>query len=99
MSRNPIYSEFPLRPRRRQTRVVKLMPGNPKDEIKCGLESINLGERPNFEAISYAWGTSTERRVISFNDKPHLVSPNLEAASNASDTRTKSERFGRMLSA
>jgi len=88
-TQDPIYGTFPLRPRRRQTRRVLLLPGHWDDKIECRLEVIRLGEKPKFEAISYVWGEANDFREVWIDGHSHTVTANLESALRRFRKRTE----------
>ncbi|KAJ2892509.1 HET-domain-containing protein [Zalerion maritima] len=50
-----------------------------KDPIKCELQYHRLSEAPKYEALSYVWGTVSEKS-IQLNGQPFLVANNLHEA-------------------
>ncbi|OCK82378.1 HET-domain-containing protein, partial [Lepidopterella palustris CBS 459.81] len=48
-------------------RLIRLEPGSGKDIINCTLESTTLENKPTFDALSYAWGESTDVSLIEVN--------------------------------
>jgi hypothetical protein len=64
-----------------EIRVVEIMPAKSfDDELICYLRTVRLAQKPNYEALSYAWGDSADRRQIKLNDKPFAVTANLWTA-------------------
>ena len=56
-----------------QIRVIELLPGSPRDNIRIRLFAISLDEEI-FEALSYSWGGHLMlRRVIQANDRSFFV--------------------------
>jgi hypothetical protein len=49
-------------------RVLHVQPGTWDDSIQCKLEIVDLDSCPNFEALSYAWGTAWRHDMIRLND-------------------------------
>ncbi|KAK0117282.1 hypothetical protein ONS96_013115 [Cadophora gregata f. sp. sojae] len=63
-----------------EIRILELLPGL-KDEPIQGLLTIeHLWDDPRYEALSYAWGTSTTTRPIKLNKTEFDITPNLETA-------------------
>ncbi|KAH7119300.1 heterokaryon incompatibility protein-domain-containing protein [Dactylonectria macrodidyma] len=46
----------------RQTRLLHLLPGT--GELYFNLESVNLDDNPEYEAISYCWGNAKDTRAV-----------------------------------
>jgi hypothetical protein len=64
-------------------RVVQLQPRSTKrhgDEIECSLTHVAFGDRPQYKALSYAWGKSTNTRTILLDGIRIPVGDNLAAA-------------------
>ncbi|KAI6871943.1 hypothetical protein KC338_g2355 [Hortaea werneckii] len=55
-----------------EIRLLTIYPTTDPSEVpvKCSLSHANLGKepKPNYETISYAWGTSKERKTIVVDD-------------------------------
>lgn len=72
-----------------QTRVVHLLP-KPKgskqsdralnDNIECELRCVSFRNKPQYEALSYEWGSYRDRRMIFINGQKCLVRANLWSA-------------------
>jgi hypothetical protein len=64
-----------------EIRVVDIMPAKSfDDELVCYLRTVSLAQKPYYEALSYTWGDSADRRQIKLNDKPFAVTANLWTA-------------------
>lgn len=75
-----IYPESLVGPDR-WIRFIKILPSERcSDTIECRLDIVKLADNPDYEALSYQWGTSTGDRTIHVNNYPMLVTTNLEAA-------------------
>jgi hypothetical protein len=48
----------------RTVRLLRIKKGWPSQEIKCQFEDFQLGTSTSYEAISYVWGTSTDKGSI-----------------------------------
>ena len=80
---HPIYSLLPLRHNLRETRLISLKPGKWDDPICCHLDVVSLGEKPEFEALSYTWGEKQATNVRSrmrLNGQDFAIALNLETA-------------------
>ena len=67
-----------------QIRLVKVhfrQPDEAKDAmIKCSMKTTSLHEVDNqYLALSYTWGNANDRKPITINSRPVLVTINLEA--------------------
>ncbi|KAK0619478.1 heterokaryon incompatibility protein-domain-containing protein [Immersiella caudata] len=75
----PAYS--PLDLHGRQIRILRLLPATSlNDPIHCALYTAYLHDRPNYEALSYAWGDPAVRQEIFVNGRATKVTVNLVAA-------------------
>lgn len=54
-------------------RVIHLHPGSPKDNLRCTLKVVRLGEQPSFDALSYCWGQHVTKRYITIRPFPALA--------------------------
>lgn len=70
-----------LRPDKKQIRLLELRPGRYKQTLEGTLKTVNLEDRPTYEALSYTWAPITEENGISLGDNKILpISNNLERA-------------------
>ncbi|KAI1358883.1 heterokaryon incompatibility protein-domain-containing protein [Xylaria arbuscula] len=53
---------------------------NYNDPIHVNLWVVKLTDAPSYEALSYCWGDASDKRPISCDGKPFLVTKNLESA-------------------
>ena len=61
-------------------RLFQIVPSDDDGEtISCTLTTIKLKTKPEFTAISYAWGNLAETRPINLNGKQFMVTNNLYA--------------------
>ena len=80
------FSQFPPLDRsKNQTRLVHLASGSDLETengstICCTLSVVSLDDEPNYEALSYAWGSSCDRVSITLNGSSFPVSQNLYSA-------------------
>ncbi|KAH8727789.1 heterokaryon incompatibility protein-domain-containing protein [Phaeosphaeriaceae sp. PMI808] len=80
VSLNTTYISLPLDATQRDIRLVYLQRGNWRDDIRCRLTVVSLESKPDFEALSYAWGEASETRPIIVDGKRIEVGANLESA-------------------
>lgn len=80
----------PLDPQKSEIRLVTLLPGKPRDAIRCTLSTASLDSPPEFTALSYVWGNPSETKPIILDGEPFDVTVNLEAGLRA--MRKQSER-------
>lgn len=38
-----------------QIRLITIKPGSLQNEIKCGLTTVSLDDRPSYDALQYVW--------------------------------------------
>jgi hypothetical protein len=63
------------------TRVVTLLPSASKeDKIEICIAEVDLATPPSFEALSYAWGDSSQRVALQCHGKDLHVTSNCESA-------------------
>ncbi|CAI6331667.1 unnamed protein product [Periconia digitata] len=67
----------PLHSTKDSIRVLKLHPGCARDTIKCNLNTVAFSEKPEYEALSYAWGNSGSTKSIMVNGSRVKVKENL----------------------
>lgn len=74
------YSYQPLDSTVPSTRVLLLGAGSKYADIRCQLRHELLDSDPSYEAFSYVWGNTDNRRAISLHGNTHRVTANLECA-------------------
>ncbi|KAK0648983.1 heterokaryon incompatibility protein-domain-containing protein, partial [Cercophora newfieldiana] len=72
----------PLSTKGSEIRVLTLLPspGEPDRPIQCRLRVVSLNNNPEYEALSYVWGNTAERKPIEVDGCEMQVTTNLEAA-------------------
>lgn len=73
-----IYLRFQLG--RDEVRLIKLIPGQWSDPIRCQLFRASLDECTSYYALSYVWGSRKTTRLITLNGRPFAATVNLESA-------------------
>lgn len=76
MQSNP-YHYIALEPD--EIRTVMIQPGGRKDHLLCTIEQHKLTELPEYEAISYAWGTPKRNRLLRVDERQLWITPNAES--------------------
>ncbi|KAL2821423.1 heterokaryon incompatibility protein-domain-containing protein [Aspergillus cavernicola] len=69
-----------LNPDRVEIRLLTIAPDKNESPVRCTLQTVSLNRPPQFEALSYVWGTVVEKVEISVDNIPFQVTTNLEAA-------------------
>ncbi|KAI0965826.1 heterokaryon incompatibility protein-domain-containing protein [Xylaria arbuscula] len=64
----------------KELRLLYLLPGKPRDPIKCTLRTFPLDYAPKYEALSYVWGDPNVRKSITIDGTPFQVTVNLKDA-------------------
>ncbi|KAE8354715.1 heterokaryon incompatibility protein-domain-containing protein [Aspergillus coremiiformis] len=65
--------------RSNEIRVIKLLPGNWSDPIRCESHIVCLSDYHfKYKALSYAWGLAKFSQPIDLNGSPIRISPHLE---------------------
>ncbi|KAK5679251.1 hypothetical protein LTS10_008066 [Elasticomyces elasticus] len=85
MSASSMYADLPLNPERNEIRLLDILPseeqdGGPEDHVHCQLRCVDLDSKPDFSALSYAWGIEATRLDVYVNDALTPVTVNLESA-------------------
>lgn len=68
---------MPLDSKQREIRLLQILPGHQQSAIEAKLESVSLNEKPQFNVLSYAWGSSDEQKSILIQDHEFSVSNHL----------------------
>ncbi|KAF3077074.1 hypothetical protein CFAM422_000863 [Trichoderma lentiforme] len=79
-----VHSEVPWRPLssfREEIRILEVSPAqSSSDSIICHLQTVSLLDQPEYEALSYVWGSSSGSRQIFLNGKKIAVTDSLFSA-------------------
>ncbi|KAK4864329.1 hypothetical protein LT330_009856 [Penicillium expansum] len=76
----PLF-EMPLNEDQEEIRLFTILPDNDRTRpIRGNLHIVSLYDSPDFEALSYTWGSCSEERTIFVNGQCFPVTPNLEEA-------------------
>ena len=70
----------PLNTSKNEIRLLDLYIHTGGDDIKCELKRTNLDTEIRYEALSYVWGSSIDKRVITLDNRPCKVTLNLYVA-------------------
>ena len=60
-------------------RLLKVLEGEENEEIACELNQYPIHRRPPYDALSYAWGNSSDEKQIKLNGQPFSIRTNLYA--------------------
>lgn len=63
-----------------QGRVLTLHRGSRDEELRCSLKTVSLDDQPEFHALSYVWGSGTEKDRINIHGHMVSVTSNLASA-------------------
>ncbi|KAL5319154.1 hypothetical protein ACEPPN_012203 [Leptodophora sp. 'Broadleaf-Isolate-01'] len=63
-----------------EIRLLCLLSGVGEDPIECTLQHANLEHNPNYEALSYVWGSPTSSESIEISGKEYFIRENLSSA-------------------
>jgi hypothetical protein len=61
-------------------RILELEPGDHAVPLRCSLVQVDLQDRPQFEALSYAWGDASDLKTIECNGKELMITRSLHEA-------------------
>lgn len=77
-----VYHYTSLDPITHDIRLLVLLPSKEEStQIECLLTQISLDQTPDYEALSYAWGSQNDKiGTVSLEGKPFPVTSNLEDA-------------------
>jgi len=70
----------PLDPSSTEIRLLTLQPGEAAGPLCCELRKFSLKLRPQYDALSYTWDDTINKKVSIVNGRTVLVTTNLEAA-------------------
>ncbi|KAK5167776.1 uncharacterized protein LTR77_007475 [Saxophila tyrrhenica] len=77
----PIYQR--LNREKREIRLITIQPPTADTDggaLTCGLNVVSLEQKPEYEALSYTWGSRADPEIITLAGKPMTVTKNLFAA-------------------
>lgn len=72
-----------------EIRLIHLAPGQDADPIRCKLIHVSLNEQPTYHALSYCWGSESEKQKIFLETSEFFVTKNLFGAMTALRSSTK----------
>lgn len=61
-------------------RILELEPGDRTVPLRCSLVQVDLQDRPQFEALSYAWGNAGDLKIIECDGKELKITRSLHEA-------------------
>ncbi|KAK0669445.1 heterokaryon incompatibility protein-domain-containing protein [Cercophora samala] len=70
------FTYEPLASPNLEIRILDLFPGS-RNTISCHLRVARLSDSPQYEALSYCWGSPTPQRSIKVNGKALSIGPSL----------------------
>ena len=74
----PLY--LPLDIRKREIRLLRLLPGDKSTKPCCEMFEASMDEKPEYFALSYTWGDQSVTSTVSVNGHEVSVTGNLEVA-------------------
>ncbi|GAB1317842.1 hypothetical protein MFIFM68171_08052 [Madurella fahalii] len=80
IDRRALYISIPLDHRVKQTRFLKLLPGEDDSNLRGELFALSLHSEPDFTALSYAWASPGAGQTISVNGCNFPISDSLHLA-------------------
>lgn len=72
-----------------EIRCLQVEPGEHNDPITCTLQTLRLADNPQFEAISYVWGSDPRNQAITCDGRRLHITPNLRDALRQSRLRNR----------
>lgn len=68
-----VYKQLPLDPTKQQIRLLELSPGGSNDKLTGRLFVASLRDCPAYDALSYVWGDTDSRYVITLQNKTRFT--------------------------
>ncbi|EQB51831.1 hypothetical protein CGLO_08591 [Colletotrichum gloeosporioides Cg-14] len=62
---------------RREIRLLRIVPGEWVDSIVLKLDVVSLDAKPQYQALSYVWGSEADPKTVTLQDQPFQVTSNL----------------------
>lgn len=87
------YAYTALDKTRKQIRLLTVLPGTLSSPISCSVSLVELEAKPEYEALSYEWGSPTGMRELLLEGKPFSVRSNLWLALSYLRHTKKSQTF------
>lgn len=76
-----LYRHLPLDPKRKEIRVLTLLPGDTNEPLECSLSVAPLGDEfVQYNALSYVWGDPQDTTMVKVNGEPAMVTKSLAGA-------------------
>lgn len=75
-----IYSSMPLEPTQGEIRLLEIHPGGFDIDLECTLFKSSLDSNTVYQALSYHWGDSTCRCLVTVNGQTLSITTNLYVA-------------------
>lgn len=73
-----VYDSLP--DSRKHIRLLQILPGTPQDDVRCFMYPIALENCPEYEALSYCWGNTTDLTPILINEHSLDITRSLRSA-------------------
>lgn len=74
------FKHAPLDSATREIRLLTLLPGEPGSPLVGNLKTVSLNDRPQYEALSYTWGSSDVKYDMTIDGLGFSVGHNLRKA-------------------
>ncbi|USP76812.1 HET-domain-containing protein [Curvularia clavata] len=74
------YIYRPLNSGDQEIRLITIKAGRGPDPVECSLDHVSLGDKPQYEALSYVWGNPNDRSQIILEGCNFSVTSNLGTA-------------------
>ncbi|KAJ4129750.1 hypothetical protein NW754_004034 [Fusarium falciforme] len=72
-----LYSLIPLEPKKREIRLLRLLPGGGDGPVKTDLIRESLDNSPDFSVLSYSWGPESDKVPITVQGMTVMITRNL----------------------
>lgn len=75
------FSYRPLDSSKDEIRIIQIRPAvDNATKLECSLKHVSLAEKPQYEALSYTWGSDRCTESIMLNSEVFQVTENLKQA-------------------
>jgi hypothetical protein len=75
-----LYQPLPPIGVNKNIRLLELLPGTALDDVQSVLFTVDLGDCPEYEALSYCWGEEIETTPIQVNEQTLYITKTLRSA-------------------
>lgn len=78
--KSPLYERVPLDGAKDSIRIISLLPGEWNEPVRCSLTCYRCADEPEYEALSYCWGSMDTTKLVFVEGRLLPVTDNLLTA-------------------